>query len=461
MNDPVNGRLKIFDVKEKYPITELIKYPDKTKVFTKIYRVKCDFSSDEEINAQSTIAVIDQNDFEFNKNESNLSLKKLSASYLNYQLPTFIDATKPKKKAIAHCIHMLYDLEFDQHKDSLEQFFDMLIDLQIDQAKMYIYRHHSLVDLSLKERFKFLSVVYHEAVHHRVCQLEIYNLKRQPDSVVNQYAYDQCMVGFRKFFQIIEIARVKAIHDKINTNDCYLNFRHVYEVVTNYDFDEFIWPHKTTFGQVAKYYSENLREDLQSVCNLKALSFNAFEHEALLLRKVPNSGSLKLDHVVMLGFTNNLNGFFEDLEKSLNHSTFIDRLVNYTDYGHVIKFRVIKSDMAYVHYLVKNYKIVRKMYEYLNQTNVRWNFNRAIALHAPVRLGKTIFNTDKAEVINAHNADIPKSTALSHTSAYVSHFRKFYDGFIKSTSIMSITKLHIDIEYYHYLFAKFASSNFC
>jgi hypothetical protein len=452
-----NDTIKVYDTKAQFPIVQQIKHPN-GRIMIEAYRSKCEFVTSDPIDRQSLVAIVDSKDFYFDRTESDFQNKKLSFSHLKYQLPTFINATMPKMKAVAHCIHMVYDLEFNKHKDSLSQFFDIITDLKVDQARIYIYRHHSLVDLRLKEKYKFLSIVYHEAVHHRVCQLEIYNLNRRPDSDISKYSHDQCMLGFKKYFQVIEMPQVKALHDKLNMNDCYLNFRYSYEIVTNYDFDEFIWPHRSTFGEIDTHYSA-IGDDLKSICkHEQPLGLDAYEHESVLLSKHRNSGSLALAHVLMLSFTDDLDLFFRNLELALVDDKIKEKVVNFSGDG--TKFSVSASQWAYASHLIKYYKIVRKMYAYLNRTNVSWNFNRAVAFHAPFRLGKSIFDTNRVEKINAHYSDMPRSTSLSHKFAFVAHFREYYDGFIKN-SVKSITTLHIDIEYYHYLFMKYASSGFC
>jgi hypothetical protein len=461
-----NGSLRLYDAIQAYPIVESVNYPEGHSKTT-TYHVKCeiaDYALFDDKNKQSLVAIIDGSEFDFTKNESDLRSMRLSFTSLKYQLPTYIDARQPKKKATAHCIHMLYDLEFNGNADGLAQFFDILIDLKINEIKMYIYRHHSLVDLNLMRNYKFLSVVHHDAVHHRVCQLEIYNLKRAPNSELFKYSYDQCMLGFRKFFQIIEVARVKAIHDKLNTNDCYINFRHLYEIVTNYDYDEFIWPRVSMLGQLQTVY-DNMTGDLKSMCGYRPPRvLDAYDYESSLLKRHSNTGSLRLEHVAMIDFSVNLDQFFNDLEQAISNNVNMGsnmRIISYKESGYDVKFTVADSELAYAKQLVQYYKIVRKMSEYLAKVSkLRKNLNRAVALYAPVRLGKSIFDTDRCDLINAHGAETPKSTSLQVTFGFVSHFREFYGGFLPiKNRKTSITRLYIDMEYYHYFFKKFANIN--
>jgi hypothetical protein len=455
-----DGLLTLYGVTTSFKIERVINDKKKRDRYTtRIYRVKCEFISNTEIDSQSLVAIIDATQFGQKRVASDLGEGTLSFEYLKYQLPGFINATMPKKKSIGHCIHMIYDLEFEDRKNSLAQFFDIITDLHIDKVRMYIYRHHSLVDLNLLKKYKFLTVVHHDAVHHRVCQLDIYNLNFNPNSTVLKQLYDECLAAYLKLFPIIELERVKGIHDELNTNDCYLNFRYLYEIVNNYDFDEFIWPHKSKMGQLQTFY-DDMNGDLRSVCNHGSMEINAYEHQSMLLGNIRNKGVLSLHHIVMLGFTQNLDLFFKNLNDALSKEINDFSVVDFQEMGKVFKFKINKNQVPYAKQLVQYYNVARQMYYYLNKTEVRWNLNRAVALHANFRLGKSIYNTNTAEMLNVHNAYIPKPTAVQHTVAYVSHFREFYVSFFPTKNgTLSIEELYIDMEYYHFLFRKYVICN--
>jgi hypothetical protein len=448
-------------VTSSFQIKRTIRFNTSYFILAEIRRVLCEFTSTETIDEQSLVAIIDSTDFDQNKLDSDMDFTKLPFKYLKSQLPDHMNATMPKKKSIGHCIHMIYDLEFTDRKDSLSQFLDTLADLKIDKVRMYIYRHHSLADLNLLKRHKFLTVVHHDAVHHRVCQLEIYNLKRQPNSKLFKYMHDHCLATYEQLFQIIEVDRVKNMHDDLNTNDCYLNFRYSYEIVTNYDFDEFIWPHKGKIGKIQTLYND-MQADLKSVCQYKSSNPDAYEHESGLLNEHKNLVYLRLEHVVMIGFTPNLDDFFQRLNQTLWAVITQKKTVSYYEFDRTVNFIVESNDVDYAKQLVHYYSVARQMYSYLNKTNVRYNFNRAVAFHAPVRLGKSIFNTDKVEMISVHEAYIPtEHQLLPYNVEYVSHFREEYNFFGSTAKLNSIRKLYVDLEYYHYLFRKFASPHDC
>ena len=241
-------------------------------------------------------------------------------------------------------------------------------------------------------------------------------------------------------------SNVMNSHERINTNNCFFNYKYEYKYVTTYDFDEIIFPRK--FQLVNELTEQNCRNYTP-----KNINYNIFDYADNLFKKYLWAPScLEFENLVFLQ-ANDLN-LVEFISNILNYENGykMDLVMN----NNKMKITYKLDTVTYVVKLQKQIKFATCMKEYLNLSpslNSIWQSVFGSLMN--MRNGKSIFSTDHTEGINQHYTDISKSNLnecfkISINDGFCSHFRENADLFFNNQTY-SIKHFIVDIEYLLFL----------
>ena len=405
-----------------------------------IWLIKCKINNRKILNnSNSTVAIIDKNDFENSQN-------RFEHLIVKSQKPSIFKRSVPKKKQISHCVHLIYNLD-ETRLQNLIEWISIQRQLNIAKIRLYFHKVSDPIYAIRKIREanndeKFVEVIYYKNELKDFCQIKT-NFRNS-----NQFSSDNCDKSFK-----IHFSKSTQKHEKINTNDCYLNYKYEYEYVSNYDFDEFIFPrsyHKIDQIQLLDLFSHSQQKNNNCLSvNYSMPYYDLYNYTRYLQDMLGGSSVayLQFDNTFMLLKYRNI------LDKILKYTS--GYLFEYHKDNRSIKFTVSESDKE----LVRNFQNVIPIIDCLNETNrikmksdfYKSKWNNAYSLRTIFRLGKSIFVTDNTLTVNVHGADnvLPgtkyKTVPLDY--GFVSHFRNDFDLDSESkTHVFSLLKF--DLEYY-------------
>lgn len=423
-----------------------------------LWRFSCKLSlnTNEINNNHLLIALIDQNEF---KNE-------LSLENIKYQKPTYINGMKEKIKGVAHCVHMLRNVNGDR-VERLFNWLDMQFRIGISEISLYIHNVDIEILNLIKQNYEGdkVKLKYHKTDFNNVCKSEIRLYNKDSKSVLYKFMHDYCLKAYNTHFNLSNDL-VSNAHERINTNDCFLNYKYQYEYVTNYDFDEIIFPRKFDVYETSSVENafKNCNQSIIEKSSAINKTYNIYEYANRLFNYY---GKNRLTSITFQ------NSIF--IKSNINIELFFNQLFNNKEKFFIFlakKFELKISQNSSINFLMKNYhdyeysKDVYKLYNYAkclkvnSIKNFEKNFNLfiSIVMNSNGREGKSIFNTDNTESINQHYASNKKFLTYRYilpvNRGFTSHFREKYDSFFNHQSI-PINYLLIDIEYYLFLLSYF------
>ena len=346
-----------------------------------------------------------------------------------------IDSTKPKIKSVGHCVHALYWLKTIESNitKQLEYWLQIQKKIGISEIRLYIYRENGTVLDYLKKKYKNYAIFVDFVDFDKFC-----------GSYSNGTKFEKCMNAYKK------ILLHGGYMERVNTNDCYLNFKYKYEMVTNYDFDELIFPRSHNL-----YENRSLDCKLQSYCQYSDRAYNIYEYAVKMFNLMDNktTACLMFINVAFLKIDSYLDNFMNGLVNVTAPTN-----VYYTDeVGKGIKIAIQSLEQAEK---LRQYAV---LYENLRCLSRQKKidllvFDRLFAFSASTSLGKSIVNTDFVETINQHSSDVmvdgTDKKELPIGLGYSSHLREYYKGYYLNR-FRFVDDIFIDIEYYLFLLRTF------
>jgi hypothetical protein len=403
----------------------------------KLHRINCKI----QINNTSfvTVAIISENEF---------GKDKIPEDYIEFQEPRVkkIDKEDSLRNGVAHCVHLLRNVEGSRSK-RLFDWIEMQKRIGISEISLYTYNVSNEVVDRLNKKYSngYVKIVKYLTKYEDVCRIPVLNFEKNRESAIHENLLNICKNAYSYHFDMSDDL-VMNTHERINTNDCFFNYKYDYKYVTTYDIDELILP---------RHYKLDYHNDNEFNCEnttYPRLNYNIFKFADDLFKKHSNRPScIEFENVVffsnddlhLLNFTSYLyNNSAISNELSIQS---IDKKVSYVldslDY-----IKTLKSKINLAFCLIKNSTINSSF-------DILWN--RVFATLMNMRNGKSIFNTDNTEGINQHYTDIAKSNKNIHVKvplndAFCGHNREFINLFFNNQKY-SIKHFVVDIEFLLFL----------
>ena len=441
--------LHIFNISESiilYKSSDASQIPD-------FWKVRCEIKPVDEFLSKITkirVALTDIGEFgRLNKSES-IQNKNL---LLSFQSVNFYDERTTKKKSVAHCVHMVYDLNYVKIQ-RLRNWLNIQKRIGIDRIKLYFTRVKELVKFPLKQEFKdYIEIIDYKLDFNSICKFPLY-LNRTSWNAKNrvtlEYLYENCL-NFYKYFNSSKFTIFNA-HETICTNDCLIDFKYKYEFTTNYDIDEIIFPRKLNTNDFSHF--KNVTSCSRSLEQFN-FTYSIYDY-AMKLTKVhgSNIGVFHFENVAFLT-PPKLVKFFEKSIFSLPLNTTFQKTITLEDHGHKTFLNISSRDIE----IIKNLRDLNSLVKCFNRIILNgrkiqpiWNVPYALVMKR--RAGKSLFNTNLTMTYNQHGIGNMmldgKHFDISINEGYVGHFRQYLEVFFKN-QVQPFSDFIFDIEFYQFL----------
>jgi hypothetical protein len=267
-----------------------------------VWKIQCDLDNVNYAIENLELALVYLDDFKLNTNEY---------QYLAFHEPRIFNLAASKAKAVALCVHMMR-LPTGGHL-SYKKLVDWLIvqkHIGIARVRIYFYRVGRDIEKNLLAKFgnDFIEIVHYSTAFEDVCHKQIADIKAEPGNDVVRKLYYDCQTTFDRHFNMSR-GKTYNSQERINDNDCFINFRYTHEYVTNYDVDELIIPriYETAKQQI------NCEERRRTTSNSSRLSLYDFAKINFQHTDESKTAALLFNHVVFvpydfLSFENGSNG---------------------------------------------------------------------------------------------------------------------------------------------------------
>lgn len=228
--------------------------------------------------------------------------------FIWFHKPNFLDSRIPKKKAISHCIHMMFDV-YGERFTRFSNWFDVQKHLGIDRFRLYFFRINQTSEEMIRKKVGKHAEIFHSRLDKPfICRHYITFLENQKSEIAD-YLMKNCEDMFSVYFDWNREGVFNA-HEKVCTNDCLLNFKWTHEFTTNYDFDEFIFPRRLDTNFLTK--SKNSTSEI--TCESQVRDYTLYDYAVDLSSKSSTPVAVLLFKHVLF-FHNDHKNFHEKLFK--------------------------------------------------------------------------------------------------------------------------------------------------
>ena len=250
-----------------------------------------------------------------------------------------------------------------------------------------------------------------------------------PNSNIYKKLHENCMTVYQNYFNMTKGFTLNA-HERMNTNDCYLKFKHRYEFVSNLDFDEIIFPRQQNVVTSFNFHN-NSKETLFSPI-LKNYDIYNYAKEFF----TENISSIQFEHVLFIQeFKDIANLLDSSPSMTVSHELSNGLFVNETE----------------IEYL----RFIKNVIDIIDLSNTS-SLKLPYGFYLNSRRGKSIHNTDLVEGINQHYASVMKYSntyifIVPLSSGFTSHFRETALAELYKKDYFKLKNFLIDLEYYFFL----------
>ena len=236
-------------------------------------------------------------------------------------------------------------------------------------------------------------------------------------------------------------------------NDCFLNFKYEYELLTSYDVDEIIFPRLNWMDDLKKFENFDCNMDFKKY----EPKYNLYEYGIKLLDLFGrnNIACLMFKHVAFLPNGPELESFMNEISKKIEKNSSGTVVYKEKKQRSTVTHAISSADLKQAKYVLKYHKLNSCLKNlYIKDTVVTEEHQRYLAVLFNSRWGKSIIETNLTETLNHHSCDtfthgIKFDTPL--TLGYASHFRTEIYGFLQTGRIFPFSNVFTDVEYYLFL----------
>lgn len=329
------------------------------------------------------------------------------------------------------------------------------------KIQLYLSNIDKFYQKELETEFgTFLKIVEYKTSYLEICEWQIKKANQFNNSYFYKSLLNYCKYSHQIYFEISD-EYVKNAHERICTNDCLLKSKFEFEYLSNYDFDEFIFPRhynlkyhimqKLNENDSCENYNKSLYEKQN---NLPKYNFYKY------IRKINDfyGNNMAYFHFENVLFLNNFQ-FVRDeaikLVEKLSNNDNIDTEFVYIQPYNSINYTIdVINDFNFL----KSFKEYNNYIKCLNQTitknsRIDSKWNNLYSTLVNYRDGKSVYNTELTITLNQHLGEELKPDSkwlrIPIELGYVSHFRELDFGLPLK---YPFNYLNLDLEYYNFLY---------
>lgn len=346
-----------------------------------------------------------------------------------YHKPYIYRQSPVKKKAVAHCVHMVRFLNKNNALERLFNWLDIQKSIGIDRIKLYLYD----VESNLKQKIASPFVETDDIVTNfrNVCEFQLNLVKNDTTgSYVKRSLLKACENTHGIYLKQLDWG-VQTTLELLVSNDCYSGFRYTHEYVSNYDYDELILPTRRDANKLMPGcgLNQTTRYDMYAYIDqlAKNISGNSKKIASFVFNQVLSLENVGLD--------------------------FLDKLA-IASKGSIITENQLKFDID--GQFAGNLTAAKSLIDCLNRSietkgKLASEFNRPFMVYNHY-VGKSIFNTNYTLMINQHYTfeTVPDAIEyyVPYNIGYYNHYRHSLNGYYDFSKSIPIGKFLIDLENY-------------
>lgn len=244
-----------------------------------------------------------------NKHEDDLNYLIAYHKPVHYDLSTIVVL-----KQVAHCVHMVREIESERFNRMLN-WLEIQKRIGYQKIRMYMYRVSAnvtrLLGIKAKSIDLDLEMIEYKFDFEVLCKYYIELEADRPNSTIRQHLVRQCRDYTSEFMDPTQDDVVNS-HEQVCTNACMTHFKYGYEFMTNYDFDEILFPRKFKTNDYT-IKSDSCRPDK------KQLQYDIYQYATELVKTYgTNIGSFQFEHVLFF------DGIDENFLKKVSFSIFFN-----------------------------------------------------------------------------------------------------------------------------------------
>jgi len=393
-----------------------------------IWKIKCEFKPKIQFsknNISIYVAVIENKKIYLNQS---FLFQKANIFYENI----------PKKKAVANCVHML-NINDDQKFNKLLDWIHIQKKFKFDLIVLYIFRLNEEYVKKLKNEFdtQYVKLVKYQTKYKDICHWSLDDNNHNNEAI--------CKKSYDYYFNMSNDLIYNS-HERMCSNHCLMNLKYEYEFITNYDFDEFIFPRI--------FKPNDLKPFKFSTCDeiRNENDYDIYKYSTRLKKYFgPFVACYQFEHVLFLQ----------------NYEPFIQNIFKLNEIKKSLKIPY-ELENRYLYYTMRprHAKMISTIFDFqplvrcLNQSithnkNFSQMWNKIYASVMNMREGKSIFNSDLTESVHQHSASNTIGFSYCRTVplefGYVSHMRDLITGFFIN-QVYDFDFFIFDLEYYYFLF---------
>ena len=340
----------------------------------------------------ATIAVVDFADYKMKKNKYGTDLIVL------YHQPLFFTKKYPKIPAVASCVHTIGNLK-RRTIARLDNWVRVQREINIAAIRLNFIESKAvewpdILEIPIRNGFTNAKLVKYKITIEENCAW-IENMMKMTNNTYLPRLYNECVASNQKFLR----AHIDP-HEKMCDNDCYMKTRYVYEYVTNYDFDEIIFPRQMQINDYSPYMN------LSSCGHLKPfqkIRYNIYDYIHGLHTRYEREdnkliGALHFEHYLAVSSSAN---FFEVVKQTDNHVH-----LNLNGRDVFLEIGNTQADNS----LLEAFKHVLGLIECLFKRNRFTYFDYVwtspFLVRIDDRIGKSVYVTNRTELINQHGPEV-------------------------------------------------------
>jgi hypothetical protein len=456
--------------------------------FERVRKIICTLNIDKiPIIDNLSVAIVDINDYKLQNTNDQLTANdlksehriKLPINYIKYQLGNKINLKNEKKiKGIGHCVHYSYNINTQLELDKILNWIRIQENFGIKKIILYDANSNDFFRKTINSAFNssFVEIRPYDVTYEAICNSTKLKYYESHDQLKYIAMRDICESAFYKFYSNPSYqAGRRWRHQKVTANDCYSSLMYIYEFVTHYDFDEYIFPRTHDLHKYVdlKYYSQCSVKP--ALCNQNN-TLSLYDYTVDLAKKnlhgkpINRLSSIYFRNAIYLQKTYYLDEFINDLGSFIVNKSklpFSIHLKFSHESGHFFLVKNVE-ELEYSKKVLNIYKNIECLtsIDNLNLTfNIDTIFKRFIILITKLnhRLGKSIYYTDNVEAIFTHYTLISKKNtekiSLSEEIGVSSHFRNDFYALSRDLQT-SIKHFKFDFEYYYYIISKYSNNCF-